>query len=41
MGELRVLIDDELHRSLKQKALVDQKTLKQLVIDTLKKEVEK
>ena len=35
MGELRVLIDDELHNSLKKKALNNKQTLKQLVIDLL------
>jgi len=39
VGEIRFSIPDELHQALKMRALKERKTLKQLVIELLKKEV--
>lgn len=39
MGELRVIIPDELHSALKMRALKEGKTLKELIIELLKKGV--
>jgi predicted HicB family RNase H-like nuclease len=39
LGEIRFLIPDELHQTLKMKALKEKKPLKQLVIELLQKGV--
>ena len=37
MGELRLIVSEELHKSLKLRALNDDKTLKQLIVEFLEK----
>jgi len=39
LGELRINIPDDVHKALKIKAAEERKTLKKLVIETLKKSV--